>query len=97
MHFNISQYMVPRHTLDICMKYSYVPQTEAPYKLDKSIPEIDWTEEPQRVKKTFYTLLKIFQFDITIQGDNRNAPLPVFGAKREPKSHRHGRSGLGYD
>jgi len=41
--------IVPRHTLDVCMKYSYVPQTEAPYKLDRTSPDIDWAEEPQKV------------------------------------------------
>ena len=34
------------------MKYSYVPQTEAPYKLDRSYPDIDWAEEPQKVDNT---------------------------------------------
>jgi len=41
--------IVPRHTLDVCMKYSHVPQTEAPYKLDRAEQEIDWAEEPQKV------------------------------------------------
>ena len=37
------------------MKYSYVPQTEAPYKLDRTSPEIDWNvSEPEKV--SFITL-----------------------------------------
>jgi len=44
----IFETMVPRHTLDISIKYSYVPQTEAPYQLDKTVPDIDF-EEPQKV------------------------------------------------
>ena len=45
------QLVVPRHTLDISMKYSYVPQTDnTPYKLDRTSPEIDWTvSEPEKV------------------------------------------------
>ena len=45
----ISQSLVPRHTLDISMKYSYVPQTEAPYKMDRYSP-VDWSaSEPEKV------------------------------------------------
>jgi len=44
----IFETMVPRHSLDISIKYSYVPQTEAPYQLDKTVPDIDF-EEPQKV------------------------------------------------
>ena len=47
--FSLYQSIVPRHTLDVCMKYSHVPQTEAPYKLDRAEQEIDWAEEPQKV------------------------------------------------
>ena len=50
------QSIVPRHTLDVCMKYSYVPQTEAPYKLDRTSPDIDWAEEPQKVRLAFLRL-----------------------------------------
>ena len=33
------------------MKYSYVPQTEAPYKLDRTSPDVDWTIcEPEKVR-----------------------------------------------
>ena len=46
---SLYQSIVPRHTLDVCMKYSHVPQTEAPYKLDRAEQEIDWAEEPQKV------------------------------------------------
>ena len=52
--------LVPRHTLDITMKYSYVPQTEAPYKLDRSSPEIDWNvSEPEKVSFITWLLHKI--------------------------------------
>lgn len=44
----IFESLVPRHNLDISIKYSYVPQTEAPYQLDKTVPDIDF-EEPQKV------------------------------------------------
>ena len=48
------QLVVPRHTLDISMKYSYVPQTEAPYKLDRTSPDVDWSiSEPEKVTFTF--------------------------------------------
>jgi len=46
----VIELVVPRHTLDISMKYSYVPQTEAPYKLDRTSPDVDWTIcEPEKV------------------------------------------------
>ena len=46
----LCELLVPRHTLDIHMKYSFVPQTEAPYKMDRTSPDIDWTaSEPQKV------------------------------------------------
>ena len=50
--------MVPRHTLDISMKYSYVPQTDnTPYKLDRTSPEIDWTvSEPEKVTVTIVVI-----------------------------------------
>ena len=35
----VCELVVARHTLDITMKYSYVPQTDAPYKLDWSVCE----------------------------------------------------------
>ena len=35
----VCELIVARHTLDITMKYSYVPQTDAPYKLDWSVCE----------------------------------------------------------
>ena len=45
----LSQSLVPRHTLDISMKYSFVPQTEAPYKMDRYSP-VDWSaSEPEKV------------------------------------------------
>ena len=45
-----SQSLVPRHTLDISMKYSFVPQTEAPYKMDRYSP-VDWSaSEPEKVR-----------------------------------------------
>ena len=48
--FIVCQLIVPRHTLDITMKYSYVPQTDAPYKLDRTSPDIDWSvSEPEKV------------------------------------------------
>ena len=46
-----SQSLVPRHTLDISMKYSFVPQTEAPYKMDRYSP-VDWSaSEPEKVRR----------------------------------------------
>ena len=42
-----------RHSLDISIKYSFVPQTDPPYQLDKSVPDIDFSE-PQKV--VFYRL-----------------------------------------
>ena len=46
----LSQLIVPRHTLDITIKYSYVPQTDLTYKLDRTSPEIDWSvSEPEKV------------------------------------------------
>ena len=55
------QLVVPRHTLDISMKYSYVPQTDnTPYKLDRTSPEIDWTvSEPEKV-----TVQAVFEFEL---------------------------------
>jgi hypothetical protein len=38
----------PRHNLDLNIKYSFVPQTDPPYELDKSVPEIDFSE-PHKV------------------------------------------------
>ena len=44
------KFIVPRHTLDITIKYSYIHQTAAPYKLDSTSPEIDWSvSEPEKV------------------------------------------------
>jgi hypothetical protein len=37
-----------RHNLDLNIKYSFVPQTDPPYELDKSVPEIDFSE-PHKV------------------------------------------------
>ncbi|XP_023321581.1 uncharacterized protein LOC111696256 [Eurytemora carolleeae] len=37
-----------RHNLDITIKYSFVPQTDPPYQLDKSVPDIDFSE-PQKI------------------------------------------------
>lgn len=46
----VCELMVARHSLDITMKYSYVPQTDAPYKLDRTSPDIDWSvSEPEKV------------------------------------------------
>ena len=41
-----------RHNLDITVKYSFVPQTDPPYQLDKSTPEIDFAE-PHMVNNDF--------------------------------------------
>ena len=51
------QSLVPRHTLDISMKYSYVPQTEAPYKMDRYSP-VDWSaSEPEKVSQVMMMMM----------------------------------------
>ena len=51
LYMLFSQSLVPRHTLDISMKYSFVPQTEAPYKMDRYSP-VDWSaSEPEKVRR----------------------------------------------
>jgi len=37
-----------RHSLDLSIKYSFVPQTDPPYQLDKTVQDIDFAE-PQKV------------------------------------------------
>ena len=58
LYMLFSQSLVPRHTLDISMKYSFVPQTEAPYKMDRYSP-VDWSaSEPEKVRRRIKELNK---------------------------------------
>ena len=53
----VCELIVARHTLDITMKYSYVPQTEAPYKMDRYSP-VDWSaSEPEKVSQVMMMMM----------------------------------------
>ena len=75
----ISQSLVPRHQLDISMKYSYVPQTEAPYKMDRYSP-VDWSaSEPEKVMEILMmtmVLMMMMMLQVTVLMPSTRFLLP---------------------
>ena len=72
------QLVVPRHTLDISMKYSYVPQTEAPYKMDRYSP-VDWSaSEPEKVTEILMMtiVLMMMMLQVTVLMPSTRFLLP---------------------
>ena len=80
---------MPRHTLDVCMKYSYVPQTEAPYKLDKSYPDIDWAEEPQKVAFLYSDFGYILVIVLLLAGNYCDAAFSLHCSSGQPQQDCH--------